>query len=358
MNAKNLKHLPEIVKCMDKEASKSFYEIEALQFKSNIIIEEILYPLWVQDWEDKEELLQQIKSKDLMEPVTTLMKNAEMNLLSPKELNNGVSYYYITISFDIKPLPALKGVFTRDCVNVFIIPYHDNNEELQVKIMLSTQTFLGHFYQIKNAKQLDVNTTNETDLYYLQKLSEAVELICNRFKITTEQNQGIFTEPVKEDQEKILEQFITITHARDFNDEQTVENFIKYYRMIQNEPQTYLELLIEEGYEDEETEPDQKDFYYELLSHFLFSYQDDWKMDHEALSEYISEEIGQPFTITYEETQQRPHLVAEKIEAQSDYTMLNIDTQIDSYSFFICKKTEKAQLLEYARKLNFPIEDF
>ena len=80
-------------------------------------------------------------------------------------------------------------------------------------------------------------------------------------------------------------------------------------------------------------------------------------MDHEELSEFISEEIGQDFKITYEETKQKPSVIVEKIEKESDFTMLNIDTQMDSYSFFICKKSEKEKILELSRKLSFPIED-
>ena len=80
-------------------------------------------------------------------------------------------------------------------------------------------------------------------------------------------------------------------------------------------------------------------------------------MDHEELSEFISEEIGQNFSITYEETLQKPSVIVEKIEKESSFTMLNINTQMDSYSFFICKKEEKEKILELARKLNFPIED-
>lgn len=124
--------------------------------------------------------------------------------------------------------------------------------------------------------------------------------------------------------------------------------------MIKNKPQKYLNLFIDEA--DEETEIDQIYLYHHLLSDFLCAYDTDWKMDHEELSEFISTEIQQDFKITYEKTFQKPNVILEKIEKESNYTMLNINTQMDCYSFFICKKEGKTRIFDLSRKLNFPIE--
>ncbi|WBX95848.1 hypothetical protein [Chryseobacterium gambrini] len=358
MKYENLKHLPEIVQFMDEKSQESFYEIYAPQFVTNIFVEEIIYPNWVKDWDNKDELLAQIESKDLMEPINTMMRNADMNLLTPEEIADETGYYYVAISFAIKPLPKFKGTFKQNSVNIFLIPYQDDKGESQVKIMFPRYAFLGHFYQLKNAELLDINSKDEIDQQYLEKISEAVEIICNEFKITTEKNQGRFVENIKEDPEKLIEEFIEITHAKDFQDKKTIEEFKKYAKMIREKPEKYLKLLIKEDYADEDTEIDEKDFYYQLLKEFLLTYDDDWKMDHEALSEYISEEIGQDFKITYEETLQKPEVVAQKLEKESEYTLLNVDSQMDSYSFFLCKKGEKTKILNLAKKLHFPIEDY
>jgi len=108
MKYENLKHLPEIVQFMDEKSQESFYEIYAPQFVTNIFVEEIIYPNWVKDWEDKDELLAQIESKDLMEPINTMMRNADMALLTPEELANETGYYYVVISFAIKPSSKQK----------------------------------------------------------------------------------------------------------------------------------------------------------------------------------------------------------------------------------------------------------
>lgn len=208
-----------------------------------------------------------------------------------------------------------------------------------------------------DSKLIDENPTDEREIHKINALQQAIEIICNQFNITTDQNKGHFVEYIQEDTEKLIAGFIEITHSKDFNDAKTVKEFIKYWKMIKSKPQKYLDLLIDEGYADEETEIDERDFYQKLLSEFLCAYDTDWKMDHEELSEFISEEIGQNFSITYEETLQKPSVIVEKIEKESSFTMLNINTQMDSYSFFICKKEEKEKILELARKLNFPIED-
>ena len=357
MNIKNLKHLPEIVQFIDKNPKESFYEIEAPQFVTNIFVQEIVYPNWVKDWEDKDELLAQIESKDLMEPIKTMMGNADMHLISDEKIAEGTGYYYVHISFAVKPLPKHKGILKQDAVNLFLLPCEDENGKQQVKVMCSKFSFFGHFYQLKNAELLDVNSSDEIDQHYLQKLSEAVEIICNEFEITTDKNQGKFVKQIKEDPTKLLEEFIEITHAKDFNDEEGILEFKHHWDLIQKNLEEYKEIIVDEGYFDEDAEIDTHHFTKYLLSEFLCAFDTDWKMDHEELSEFISEEIGQDFKITYEETKQKPSVIVEKIEKESDFTMLNIDTQMDSYSFFICKKSEKEKILELSRKLSFPIED-
>lgn len=356
MNTENFKYLAEIVQYMDEKSDDSFREIYAPQFKSNIFAEEILYPELVKDWDHTDDYLSQL-GLDIMTPIETMIEKSGLSCFSKEDIEKGDNYYYINISFGITPLPKFKGVFKQDAVNIFLIPFEDDNGNRQVKIMSPEFSCGIHFQQLMDAELVDLDTTDERETHKIKALTEAIEVICNEFKITTELNKGKFVEFVKEDPEKLINEFIEITHAKDFNNTKRVKEFIKYWKMIKNKPQKYLDLLIDEGYADEETEIDEKDFYQKLLSEFLCAIDTDWKMDHEDLSEFISEEIKQDFKITYEETLQKPSVIVEKIEKESDYTMLNIDTQMDSYSFFICKKSEKDKILELARKLHFPIED-
>lgn len=356
MQINNLKYLPQIVQYMDDKSDDSFCEIYAPQFETNIFVEEILYPKWVKDWDNTDNYLSQLEL-DIMTPIETMVQKSGLDCYEKEMIENGSNYYYINISFAIKTLPKFKGIFKQDAVNIFLIPFEDENGNYQVKIMAPKFSFGIHFQQLMDAELLDENPTDEREIHKINALQQAIEIICNQFKITTDQNKGHFVEYIQEDPEKLIAGFIEITHSKDFNDAKTVKEFIKYWKMIKSKPQKYLDLLIDEGYADEETEIDERDFYQKLLSEFLCAYDTDWKMDHEELSEFISEEIGQNFSITYEETLQKPSVIVEKIEKESSFTMLNINTQMDSYSFFICKKEEKEKILELARKLNFPIED-
>lgn len=356
MNINNLKYLPQIVQYMDEKSDDSYREIYAPQFETNIFVEEILYPKWVKNWENTDDYLSQLQL-DIMTPIETMVQKSGLDCFEKEMIENGSNYYYLNISFAIKTLPKFKGIFTQDAVNIFLIPFDDENGNNQVKIMAPKFSFGIHFQQLMDAELLDESPTDEREIHKLNALQQAIEIICNEFKITTDQNQGNFVTYIQENPEKLIKEFIEITHAKDFNDAKTVKEFVKYWKMIKNHPQKYLDLLIKDGYADEETEIDEKDFYQKLLSEFLCTFDTDWKIDHEELSEFISEEIGQDFKITYEETLQKPSVIVDKIEKESNYTMLNIDTQMDSYSFFICKKEEKSKIKELARKLNFPIED-
>jgi len=357
MNLENLKYLPEIVQFMET-ADHYVYQIKAPQFKSDIEIEEWSYPNDVENWDDKAVLLKDAECKTLMEPVNTLMTNAGFDLYTENDIKNGKNYRFVELSFAIKPLQK-NGIFAVEAPHFYLIPYVDNDEKLQVKILLSKFVFhYNLFSNLKNAVLINLETKDELELQYLQKLAEATEIICNQFKISTEKNQGKFTEAENEDPEKLIEEFIEATKAKDFNDENEVLEFKNNWKLIRENPEEYKEILVDEGYFDEDEEVDIRYFTQHLISEFFCAYDTDWKMDHEELSEFISEEIGQDFKIIYEETLQKPEVIARKIEQESDFTLLNINTQMDSYSFFLCKKTEKDKILDFARQLEFPIEDF
>ncbi|WP_260309414.1 DUF6630 family protein [Riemerella anatipestifer] len=197
-----------------------------------------------------------------------------------------------------------------------------------------------------------MNTQNEYEKYYLKAFTEAVEIVCNEFEIVTEKNQGKFVKSVEEAPEKLLEEFIEIVGVKGFRSEEEIQVFKQNWHLIQENPEKYKEILVDEGYFDEDSEVDIPYFTQHLLSELLLTFNSDWKVDYDDLSQFISEEIQQEFTIKDKEMWQ----IAEKIEKESDFTMLNIDTQMDSYSLFICEKSEKERILEIARKLDFPIE--
>lgn len=362
MNTNNLKYLPEIVQFMEDPDCHWQQKIatNSLQFKSDILVQELTYPFSVEsdDARGDGHILKKLKFKNIYELYEkTFLEPSNIGFLSDEEKKQEEQYRYVLVNFHIPPIPELKGKVMYQILNFYLIPSYYEDDSMKVTLFYNAFPYLHHFENITRAKILTEDTQNESEKAYLKVFSEAVEIICNQFKITTEQNQGKFVENEKEDPEKLIEEFIEITHAKDFNDENDILEFKKNWKLIQENPEEYGEMLIEEGYFDEDAEIDTHYFTQYLLSEFLCAYKTDWKMDYEELSEFISEEIGQDFKIIYEETLQKTSVIVEKIEKESDYTMLNIDNQMDSYSFFICKKSEKDKILELSRKLNFPVQD-
>ena len=363
MNTNNLKYLPEIVEFMEDPDCHWQQNVETndAQFKSDIVVEYFYYPSSFESDDPKEnrEILKNLNVKNIYEPYEKMfLELSNIGLLSDEDKKKKEEYSLVLLSFEIPPIPELKGKLRMQMLYFYLIPSYYDDGTLKVTVFYNSLPYFNAIENITRAKILKEDTQDEKEKSYLKVFANAIEIICNQFKISTEKNQGKFVENVKEDSEKLLEEFIEVTNAKDFQDEKTIANFKKYAKMIREKPEKYLKLLIKEDYADEETEIDEKNFYQHLLSKFLCAFDTDWKIDHEELSEFITKEIGQDFKITYEETLQNPDIIARKIEAESDFTLLNIDTQMDSYSFFICRKNEKDEILDLARKLQFPIEDY
>lgn len=76
-----------------------------------------------------------------------------------------------------------------------------------------------------------------------------------------------------------------------------------------------------------------------LLQPMLDSFDTDWGIDNEELSEYLSNIIGKKFKLPQKALE--PYEIVERLEKKSDYTLLNIETEQDSYSLFVCKQKIK-----------------
>ncbi|WP_260393297.1 hypothetical protein [Riemerella anatipestifer] len=67
------------------------------------------------------------------------------------------------------------------------------------------------------------------------------------------------------------------------------------------------------------------------------TFDSDWKVDYDDLSGLISEKIQQEFVIKDKEMWQ----IVEKLERESEFTMLNIDTQMDRYLFLFVRRQKR-----------------
>lgn len=100
-----------------------------------------------------------------------------------------------------------------------------------------------------------------------------------------------------------------------------------------------------------------------LLREFVYIYNDDWKMDYESLSEYIAEGIDQEFEVTFEQCKtafdesdgevEPADVIRQKIEQQSDFTLLQLISGNDDVNFAIVQKADKAKILTLTDELGF-----
>ncbi|ADZ12049.1 hypothetical protein J5295_03795 [Riemerella anatipestifer] len=357
MTLESFKALPDIVRFMEEPDCHWQQSIKpnTPQFKSDIVLEYTYYPSSFESDNPEEDKasLKKIKAKNIFEPYEkTFLEPFNIGFLSDEDKKNDGEYNLILMYFGVPSFGEFKKYFKTLGLMFYLIPSYYEDGTMNVAVFYNLNPCLPPFETVVEAKVLDVNTQNEYEKYYLKAFTEAVEIVCNEFEIVTEKNQGKFVKSVEEAPEKLLEEFIEIVGVKGFRSEEEIQVFKQNWHLIQENPEKYKEILVDEGYFDEDSEVDIPYFTQHLLSELLLTFNSDWKVDYDDLSQFISEEIQQEFTIKDKEMWQ----IAEKIEKESDFTMLNIDTQMDSYSLFICEKSEKERILEIARKLDFPIE--
>ena len=116
MNTTNLKYLPEIVQFMENPDQHWEQKVatHAAQFKSDIVVEYLLYPSSFEsdDPKENEENLKKIKAKNIFEPYEkTFLEPINIEFLSDEEKKKKHEYSLIMVSFDILPASELKGFF-------------------------------------------------------------------------------------------------------------------------------------------------------------------------------------------------------------------------------------------------------
>ncbi|WP_109078074.1 DUF6630 family protein [Aggregatibacter kilianii] len=128
----------------------------------------------------------------------------------------------------------------------------------------------------------------------------------------------------------------------------------RYQRFNEDPKKLFAELVRNDfAYEEDAFENSVKLFF---LKVYFNHYNDDWKIDYEALSDFISASTGKPFEITFEEAEHEFEPIKAKVENETDYTLLDVDTGGDETLFLICRKAAEFRVLEIARMLAFPIE--
>lgn len=90
---------------------------------------------------------------------------------------------------------------------------------------------------------------------------------------------------------------------------------------------------------------------FELLEQNFDYYFDDWRFYCEDLCAYISECINQEFYIDDEEVLGDIEVVVNRLEAESEYSLLGLESGSDDINIWLIKKSDKVKLLELADDL-------
>jgi hypothetical protein len=138
------------------------------------------------------------------------------------------------------------------------------------------------------------------------------------------------------------------------NDVNTVKND---YRMIQNEPESYLKKLIgNDNVNSRYWDISHQFLYCNLLKEYMFQFEEDiWKPNVEGLKKNAKEGSHFSFETRNKESNNDTASKIKISDTHSAFTLLNIDDKIGNYNLFLCKKQDKKKFLELVKNLGLPI---
>ncbi|MGX2957166.1 WG repeat-containing protein [Ursidibacter arcticus] len=231
-------------------------------------------------------------------------------------------------------------------------------ENERVYLTRTITLYSSYVEMVLDSKSFDFNNLTDEDVQHFNLLLQYVERACNDLEIYTEQNQGIFVH-------------------QDFNVEDDIARLIELLDLKQNLSKRernkikkdYLELVnhsdkfrkkLEKLFdlEKDELEDVENDYLsYLLLTYYIEHYADDWKFDFEALSDFITDNIQQPFMINSDDYKQGIRHINENLESESIYSLLDIVSGNDDCHYIVVKTEDKNEILILSKRLNLTIGD-
>lgn len=318
-------------------------EIPTKQFKSDILVDYYYYPqdfmnFTEEEQEEVNDCLKQAGYVECHDALADFMQKANIALLDKDQFTDDNNYTFMVIECTIAPFLKEHQKFLRQETMVFICaPYIDGDEQQQFKVFLTTPTTGNLFLQLKRSRKISAEEQRDIEKRYWELFEQSV----------IEVHQSLYLAPVDlvANDEYCLEEFITLAGIDDR------ESFKTQYYLIQHDPEQFIRQLKEEGFYGE---PSRSFLYYRFLleDYSYFAY---WELDYEAIADYIAALIGQDFSLDEEQSRQLSD-IAEKLQQESDFTLLSIDTEFfDGEGLFVCRKENVEAILRLAKQLGFPI---
>ncbi|MFR5627891.1 MAG: hypothetical protein ACLTK3_07040, partial [Haemophilus parainfluenzae] len=238
---------------------------------------------------------------------------------SREEFFNGSGYSFLNIEFGIKPHKEYEHIIK------------ETEFEFPQRIELfSGQPIRDAAYSLQHADKLFISNLMAA-IYYAKPLDEqhykfdllkqAVDLICDSIdRRETEINQ-----------EALFDELITLLETKKYIKAKYIKQVKSLYKWLNKDLEKCREKMIAFGdiYEDEDFDEEYAKL--ELIRSYLHCYQDDWKIDYDSLNHFLSEALEQTFEITFEEAQHEFARIKNKVETESDYTLLYVDTGCDNF---------------------------
>ena len=259
---------------------------------------------------------------------------------SREEFFNGSGYSFLNIGFGIKPHKEYEHIIEFELpqrIELFAgQPIRDAAYSLQHADKLFISNLMAAIYY---AKPLD------EQYYKFDLLKHAVDLICDSIdRRETEINQ-----------EALFDELITLLETKKYIKAKYIKQVKSLYKWLNKDLEKCREKMIAFGdiYEDEDLDEEYAKL--ELIRSYLHCYQDDWKIDYDSLNHFLSESLKQTFEITFEEAQHEFARIKNKVETESDYTLLYVDTGCDNFYCLVCPKSAETRIIEIADILNLPI---
>lgn len=270
-----------------------------------------------------------------------------------KILKNELHYPVLSIDFTGK----IKADYYKGDANIFFAIL---NEENRLHLTYDISLFGNRYVDLFNkSKPYDLDSLNDEEISLLEQLLECVEKICNDLEIETEKNKGIFIHQ-EFNREDDIARLIYLLNFDAYLTKSEVNKFRKTYIELMDTPDKSRKKLEKWlGYDkDELLDVGQDYLYYQLLAHFIDNHADDWKFDIDRLSDFISNKIGTSFNINDDDYKKGIEHINQNLEAQSDYSILNIVSGGDNVNFIVVRTEDKSDILELSKRLNIPIIDY
>ncbi len=292
--------------------------------------------------------------EDEINMLNDMFKKAGMGEIDPvyiPNLQKGDFYPALTLDFDVK---VKDDALLKRVLNFTIFRDGEGDLRLIYRDFLPANNFHTIFEQ---SVPFDLEHLTGNEPIYFEELIKISEKICEKLKIPTEQNQGIFTEKVS-DEKTDFEEFLRLIDLKSSLSREMKNSLWEDRVFIKENPKKFVEKLTQNSDYPENDMQFWENYgvghlYYLSLNQIdsIDFYTDDWKFDPEALSDFISENIGKKFSISFEESEGSVSQVAEKLERKTDFSLINLESGGDDVTILLIKKADKNRLLELADSL-------